>query len=96
MIVTRSDLQPFTPTAPDQAHHNERLLEYGINLHVHIESLIEKSETPEKTAAELAEALEQRKIEGQRIKDEWMRRFYGTKNVSANALLRRISATTLR
>lgn len=92
MIVTRSDLQPHTPTAPDQAHHNERLLEYDINLHMHIEERIAAGEDPASVEAE----LEQRKIEGQRIKEEWMRRFYGTKNVSANALLRRISATTLR
>ena len=92
MIVTRSDLQPFTPTAPDQAHHNERLLEYGTNLHQHIEERIAQGEDPASLEAE----LEARKLHGQRIKDEWMRRFYGTKNVSANALLRRISATTLR
>lgn len=92
MIVTRSDLPPIVPDSPDQAHHNERLLEYGINLHQHIEERIAAGEDPASVEAE----LQQRIIEGQRIKDEWMRRFYGTKNVSANALLRRISATTLR
>lgn len=92
MIVFKSDTPPLTPSSPDQAHHNERLLEYQTNLHQHLEERIAAGEDPAGLEAE----LQQRKIEGQRIKDEWMRRFYGTQNVSANALLRRISATTLR
>ena len=96
MIVTRSDLPPFVTTDPSQLHHDERKLEYGIALHEHIESLIAKSEKPAETAAQLAAELEARKIEGQRIKEEWMRRFYSAENVSAKRFLDFVSATTLR
>jgi hypothetical protein len=95
MIVFRSDIPPFQTANPEQKHHDERLLEYGMNLHLHFESIIAQSETPDETAAQLAADLEARKIEGQRIKEEWMRRFYGAENVSAKRFLDFISATTL-
>lgn len=92
MIVFRSDTPPSQPASPDQAHHNERLTEYHYNLHMHNEARIAAGEDPQAVEAELVERV----VRGRQMKEEWMRRFYGTKNVSANALLRRISVTTLR
>ena len=92
MIVTRSDAQPHTPTAPDQAHHNERLIEYHSNLHMHNEARIAAGEDPRKVEQELVE----RSIHGQRIKEEWMRRFCDTQNVSAKRFLDFVASTTLR
>lgn len=91
MIVTHDTIPPFSTANPDQKHHDERLIEYQTSLHEHIEQRVSQGEDPEA----IADELEARRLHGQRIKDEWMQRFYGTKNVSANALLARISATTL-
>lgn len=92
MIVFKSDTPPHTPTSPDQAHHNERLNEYLLNLHLHNEACIAAGEDPAKVEAELVE----RSIHGQRIKEEWMRRFYGAENVSAKRFLDFVASTTLR
>ncbi len=92
MIVFKSDTPPLTPSSPDQAHHNERLLEYLLNLHLHNEARIAAGEDPAKVEAEHVE----RSIHGQRIKEEWMRRFYGAENVSAKRFLDFVASTTLR
>lgn len=92
MIVFQTDIPPITPSSPDQAHHNERLIEYQTNLHMHIEERIAKGEDP----AALEEELEARKLHGQRVKDELLRRFYGTQNVSAKRFLDFVASTTLR
>jgi hypothetical protein len=91
MIATRDTIPPFATTDPSQLHHDERLVEYQTNLHEHIEQRIAAGEDPDSLEAE----LEARKIEGQRIKEEWMRRFYGAENVSAKRFLDFVSATTL-
>jgi hypothetical protein len=92
VIVTRDTIPPFATTDPSQQHHDERLLEYHTNLQEHIEQRIARGDAPYKVVAD----HELRKIEGQRIKEEWMRRFYNAENVSAKRFLDRISATTLR
>lgn len=92
MIATRDTIPPFVTTDPSQLHHDERKLEYGIALHEHIEQRIAAGEDPASLEAE----LEARKLHGQRIKEEWMRRFYSAENVSAKRFLDFVSATTLR
>lgn len=75
MIITKSDIPPFVPLDPSEAHHNERLLEYSTNLHEEMERRIAKGSPPE----EVAEWLHYRIQKGVRVKAQLMKRMYKPK-----------------